>query len=356
MLFTKMQKQLLQIPLSLTAVGLGLTTLGTAWGQYGKGLPGISFDGNWVQYLTIGFAVFFLGLSLLKVISNPKWFWQAMKNASASAHLPVLFMLIMAVGEFTIGQTTIYSSFYYFGLTWWWLGLVLQLAYLGWWLITRALWFDFKDVDAAWYIPMVGIPVACAISPNAIGLQYTSFLQGLWYLSFIGFIVFTCLILYRYLFVNPIHTKELPAIGIIGAPASLLLVTYYFDFVTVDQGNAIFMFFLAASGISFTWIALISIFKVFQRKFDPGFAAYSFPLAIGAVARIVFAEWLQATYQGIESGLLSTLKVEALIELIISTIIMIYLVLGFIIHTVTRLTITDEKTIIKLPKVINYFV
>ncbi|WP_375317979.1 hypothetical protein [Spiroplasma endosymbiont of Virgichneumon dumeticola] len=354
----KIQKKLLHIPLALTAVALGLTTLGIAFTQYNKAtvgnLPGISFDGDWVQYVTIALASFFLFLCLLKVLSNPQWFWKEMKSGSASSHLPVLFMITMAIGEFVIGKVTIYGGLFYFGITLWYIGLICQLVYLVWWLVTRAMWFDIKDVDGAWYVPVVGIPVACAILPGQLGgANYVTLLQALWYFSFVGFIILTCLILYRYLFVTPIHTTELPAIGIIAAPASLLLVTYFFDFSGTKNENHVFMFLLAGIAITFTFIAYISMIKVFATKFNTGFAAYSFPLAIGVVARIVFASWFAANYS-ISSNVLIFFKTEAFAELVISSFVMVYLLVGFTIHSITKIAVHHDKHQ-HLPKIVKYF-
>lgn len=359
-MFQKIQEKLLHIPLALTAVGLGLTTLAGGWDQFHSGLAGPSFDGSWVKYLTIGFAALFWILSVLKVLSNPKWVWQEMKSGSASSHLPVLFMLTIAIGQFFIGLNTsgIYSGFYYyFGLILWYVGLIFQLGYLVWWIISRTIWFDIKDVDAAWYVPWVGIPVACAIAPNALGANYAEFLQGLWYFSFIGFILLTVLILYRYLFVNPIHTKELPAIGIIAAPASLLLVTYFLDFSATKSINPALMLLLAGLAITFTLIGYISLIKIVMIKFNPGVAAYSFPLAVGALARLVFAAWL-VNFSGFtiaaDAQLIKILTIEGFVELIISTIIIIYLVIGFAVHTISKMIIKNHQAT-TIPKVINYF-
>lgn len=354
----KIQAKLQHIPLALTAVALGLTTLGIAFSQYNKvttdNLPGINFNGDWVQYVTIAIASFFLCLCLLKVLTNPQWFWKEMKSGSASSHLPVLFMIIMAIGEFVIGKGIIYTGLFYFGITLWYIGLICQLVYLVWWLVTRTIWFDIRDVDGAWYVPVVGIPVACAILPEQLGgSNYVTLLQALWYFSFAGFIILTCLILYRYLFVTPMHTTELPAIGIIAAPASLLLVTYFFDFSGTSNENHVFMFLLAGMAITFTFIAYISMFKVFATKFNPGFAAYSFPLAIGAVARIVFATWLTANYD-VSSNLLIIFKTEAFGELIISSIVMLYLLVGFTIHSITKIVVLKDKQQ-NLSKIVKYF-
>lgn len=354
----KIQEKLLHIPLALTAVALGLTTLGIAFTQYTKqpvrNIPGINFNGDQVQYITIVLASFFFFLSLLKVLSNPKWFWKEMKSGTASSHLPVLFMITISIGEFAIGKGPIYGGLFYFGIILWYIGLICQLVYLVWWLVTRVMWFDIKDVDGAWYVPVVGIPVACAILPSQLGgSNYVTLLQALWYLSFVGFIILTCLILYRYLFVTPMHTTELPAIGIIAAPASLLLVTYFFDFNGTSNENHVFMFLLAGIAITFTFIAYISMIKVFATKFNTGFVAYSFPLAIGAVARIVFATWLVANY-GVSVQLLTIFKTEAFVELVISSIVMVYLLIGFIIHAITKITVHPDKHQ-HLPKLIKYF-
>lgn len=149
------------------------------------------------------------------------------------------------------------------------------------------------------------------------------------------------------------HTTELPAIGIIAAPASLLLVTYFFDFSGTSNENHVFMFLLAGMAITFTLIAYISMFKVFATKFNPGFAAYSFPLAIGAVARIVFATWLAANYD-VSSNLLIIFKAEAFTELIISSIVMVYLLVGFTIHSITKIVVHEDKQQ-NLSKIVKYF-
>ncbi|AHF58331.1 hypothetical protein [Spiroplasma eriocheiris] len=341
------------IPFAIVGVALGLTTLGTGWTLFANQGGGFSFEANWVPKLTMTLACLFVLLGIIKMLGDPKWTWNhLLKDAIASSHFAVFPMVIISIGAFILGYqdksatgTYLHSGgVYYFGLIVWYLGLIIQLSHFLFWFILKCWTFKWADVDASWYVPPVGIAAANVIPAQQLGDHYTLFLQVLWYIVFAMYIIATPIIWYRYLFIKG-HDSELPSMGILTSVHSLMLVSYFFDFNDTPQEHPSFMIILGSFSLVMTLIIYITMFKTFRTKwFNPGLSGYSFPLAVSAVGRIIFGEYLAklVTNPTMQNELLTTFKYWALIELIIATGVFIYLIAGF-----SYLLVTDYMNYFK---------
>ena len=79
-----------------------------------------------------------------------------------------------------------------------------------------------------------------------------------------------------------------PAFAVMGAPANLCLCGYLTAFQTY---NTALLNFLLGLGLFTTFKVYLSLIRAFRIKFIPLFAAYTFPLAVGAQALLKYANY-----------------------------------------------------------------
>ena len=79
-----------------------------------------------------------------------------------------------------------------------------------------------------------------------------------------------------------------------------------------------------------TFIIYIAFFKLLRRPFCPGYAAFTFPMVIGATALFKLAAWM--TSSNIDSDYSTQIQHLALFELMVATLIVSYVTLRYFRH------------------------
>lgn len=298
-----MRDKFAKIPAPLGGLGLGLASLGSVTGNFN------SIIGN----ILGGIAALVLLLFLGKIIFNFSAFKQDLKHPVFSSIVPTFSMGLMIIATF-LGKLN-----YTTGRALWLAAIIIHSLLLISFLINTFKNFNFENVVPSYFIPPVGIVVAC-ISGKMFNLP--ELCHGLFYFGFFSYMIFLVMVLVR------LGKGELPipkkaTLAILAAPASLCLAGYL-SLSSVPHFG--FLYVLVPLSVIMTFSVYFLLFKLLKIPFNPGYSAYTFPLVISAVAMLKLAGYL--TKNSISWGFY--VKQLAMIELYIATFMVIFVSLKYL--------------------------
>ncbi|RQM69764.1 SLAC1 family transporter, partial [Aeromonas enteropelogenes] len=149
--------------------------------------------------------------------------------------------------------------------------------------------------------------------------------NGLLWFGIICYGLMLPLMLYRLIFSHEVPDAAKPTIAILAAPASLSLAGY----LTVSQDPSLLLVaVLLGIAILMTGIIYLAFIKLLRLPFSPGYAAFTFPMVIGATALFKVANlvsgWPQAAHY------VEQIRLLAHVELGIATVIVGYVALRYL--------------------------
>ncbi len=264
-----------KMPIALSGVALGVAGITGAWAGVLVN-PTVSIIGAIIATTLITPVIF-------KYALHPHLFTEEISHPTLGSVIPTLDMAIMLISAVIVNYIPILGK-----------GLWIVAAITHIFLCVRFFYIRIKDFDInhmlpSWFIPPIGIVVAC-VSSSEMGFGHLAeifFYIGLW-----AYVIMLPLMFYRLFFGDKIEDVRLPAFGVMGAPANLCLAGYLTAF---SDPNYYMATSLAYMGIFITFLVYVSMFRVFRIKFTPLFASYTFPLGIGATAMIKYTNYLKTT-------------------------------------------------------------
>ena len=141
----------------------------------------------------------------------------------------------------------------------------------------------------------------------------------------VAYAVMLPMMIYRFMFTHEIPDAAKPTMAIMAAPASLSLAGYLTVTATPSPVIIALLFGIA---VLMTAIIYLAFFKLLRLPFSPGYAAFTFPMVIGATALFKTANWMEAN--GLAAHYVQQVRGLAGIELIVSTIVVTYVGLQYI--------------------------
>ncbi|MGL4716020.1 MAG: TDT family transporter, partial [Aeromonas sp.] len=173
----------------------------------------------------------------------------------------------------------------------------------------------------SWFVPPVGIIVADVAFP---GGQFAPLANGLLWFGLICYGLMLPLMIYRLIFSLEVPDAAKPTIAIMAAPASLSLAGY----LTVSQDPSLLLVaVLLGVALLMTVIIYLAFTKLLRLPFSPGYAAFTFPLVIGATALFKVAHLLESWPQA--AHYVEQIRVLAYVELVVATVIVGYVALRY---------------------------
>ncbi|ART80489.1 TDT family transporter [Oceanisphaera avium] len=295
-------------PTPMAGLALGIASLGWCWENLGV------FNGH-AQFMGALLAGLLLVILTSKFILHPQLLAQDLAHPVVGSVVPTFAMTTMVIAKAVGGQL---SS----GL--WLLAIALHL----WFLVTFA-WHRFKHFELhhmlpSWFVPPIGIVVADVTSPGGV---FESLAQGLLWFGLVCYAVMLPMMLYRLVFCPPLPDGAQATLAVMAAPGSLCLAGYLT--VTPDP-NLLLVAVLLGIAVVMTLIIYLAFIKLLRLPFSPGYAAFTFPLVIGAAALFKVARL--ARELGWDETSVSQLTWLAEGELIIATLIVSYVALRFALH------------------------
>lgn len=310
-MFAYLNNKVRGLPTPVAGLALGIASMGwsleNALPLHGAG-----------QNIGALIAAVLLGLMVVRFILHPDTLSEDIKHPVAGSIVPTFAMAAMvvskALGNFfpAAGQAL-------------WLGAVIaHLVALVFFIWHRAKDLKMHHMVPSWFVPPVGIIVADVTCP---GYAYTEFALVLLAIGMLSYLVMLPLMIYRLIFRSEVPDAAKPTIAIMAAPASLSLAGYL---TVVKEPSMLVCSVLLGIALLMTLVIYFAFFHLLRLPFSPGYAAFTFPMAIGATALYKMAN-LVGQYP-LASEYASQLHLMATVQAVIATAIIAYVSIRFI-HT-----------------------
>jgi tellurite resistance protein TehA-like permease len=304
-------ERLSRYPTPVGGLALGIASLGLAWE---RALPGTSF-----AEVAAAVAAVLLLLMTLRFALHPDTLARDLANPIVGGVVPTYAMGWMIV------SISIHQVSDLLGTAVWLVALGLHVVFLITWARHQARSFQLARMVPSWFVPPVGVIVA-AVSyrgPDS-GLLHGLALVAL-YFGMISYAVMLPVMFYRFIFSENVPVAAMPTLGILAAPASLSLVGYL---TLVQDPEPLPVILLEGIAVLMTTIVYVAFVRLLALPFTPGFAAYTFPMAIGATAQFTVAT--QLTEWGSVQDLVDQVHALAMVELWVATAVIAFVCLRFL--------------------------
>ncbi|MDE1209861.1 TDT family transporter [Vibrio aestuarianus] len=297
-------------PTPMAGLALGIASLGWCWENFTT----LNGYGQW-----LGASV----ASVLIVILAIKFLFHRHLLRQDLAH-PVVGSV---VPTFAMGMMIISNSLGHFypmaGDALWLLAVALHIMFLVSFLYHRAKVFELHHMVPSWFVPPVGMVVADVAfsgNPALAPIAHGTLLFGL-----AAYAVMLPVMIYRFMFRHEIPDAAKPTMAILAAPASLSLAGY----LTVTANpSPVIIALLFGIAVLMTATIYLAFFKLLRLPFSPGYAAFTFPMVIGATALFKMAHWMESI--GMNAEYVQQVHGLANIELIVATLVVGYVAIRYL--------------------------
>lgn len=267
--------KLSRVPTPLGGLALGIASLGAALSLV---FPEQAHNLKSFTALISAVLVFKI---LLKFILHPHLLKNELSHPVVSSVMPTCAMATMVISQAVLP----FSEGLGQGL--WLTAVVAHLCLLMGFVVFRARAFDLEHMVPSWFVPPVGIIVAAVTST---GMGHEGLVNALFLFGLSCYFIKLPIMLYRLLFKAAIPDAALPTFAIMAAPASLSLVGYL---TIAETPNPLLVYVLASLAIFMTFMVYIAFIKLLRLPFSPGYAAFTFPMVIGATALLKLESLVQ---------------------------------------------------------------
>ncbi|OXY80564.1 TDT family transporter [Oceanimonas doudoroffii] len=295
-------------PTPMAGLALGIASLGWCWENTGL------FAGQG-QALGAALAAVLLLILTAKFVLHPRLLAEDLAHPVVGSVVPTFAMATMVVSAALTGAARELLWLLATGLH----GVFL-LAFA--WHRLRA--FRLHHMVPSWFVPPVGIIVAAVASP---GGELAPLAQGLMWFGLGCYGLLLPLMLYRLIFCTAVPDAAKPTIAILAAPASLSLAGYL---TVTEQPDPLLVAILLGVAVLMTALIYLALLHLLRLPFSPGYAAFTFPLVIGATA--LFKVAALAAGLGLDATTLARLEGLARLELMVATLMVAYVTLRYALH------------------------
>ena len=305
-----LSERMRSFPTPVAGLALGIASLGLAWENV---LPGTR-----IAESAAVIAAVLLTLLTVRFILYPATLSRDLANPVVGGVAPTFAMGWMLV-SLSVWQVS------HLGWALLWLcALGVHMVFL--WVFARHQWAEFAlaRMVPSWFVPPVGIIVAAvSFSGPHEGPLFILAVVAL-YFGIIAYAAMLPVMFYRFIFAENVSVTAMPTLGILAAPASLSLVGYL---SLVDDPQPLPVVLLIGIAVLMTSIVYVAFTRLLVLPFSPGYAAYTFPMAIGATALFKTVGQLEAWQ--IRQQLIDQLHGLAVFELLVATAVIAYVILRF---------------------------
>lgn len=293
----------------------------------------ISFNPIDFRYIPVIISGILLICLLLKNIIHWKVFHQESKHNLFSSFIPTIFMTLMLFGGWIASYNN--SVAHYIGAILWYIMVILHYLFLFYFFYHILLKHDWKNDTfySSWYVPPIGMVVSCTVFNDIYntGLVPIELFYFIWFTGFVFLLIMSPVVIYKTIFFDNYKKEELGVLGIFAAPSSLVLSGYLNIFGNghhyfLDQNSfyGLFLFQLVLS-MATTFILYIMLFKIILHRFNPSWAALTFPFAISTTATFLSAREMYL----INSPFFEYLKIVSIIKLSFSLLLISYIAIRY---------------------------
>lgn len=309
------------LPIGAVGTSLGFMTLANVWGIHNV---------HFLKPIAITFALIALGLMLTKIILHPKQVWKELKDPFLGGYYPTIDMASFVLAGYLLPYYPRIAK------TIWLVGIVVHLSIFVFFFTLRLKKFTLKSMIPSWNVVLVGV---CVAGVGSKGMGFPEIANFLTWFGIVLYVPFYPIMLYRvYVHKHKIEAASATSMGIMAAPSSLVLASYL---TTSTTHISWILIYLAFSSILNVLLVYIELPKFIKKGFNPGFAAFTFPLAISMLAMWKMSE---LTHKLGSNGYLF-FKTVSNIELVIGSCIIAYVAINFIILLVKALIRKEHEVL-----------
>ncbi|GIU47806.1 C4-dicarboxylate ABC transporter [Shewanella sairae] len=309
-----------RLPSPMAGLALAIASLGWAWESM---VPGLNGQG---QLIGASIAGLMLLMLVAKFVLHPKVLIEELTHPVVGSVIPTFAMGLMVVSA-ALGQFN-----HAIGVALWLTAIAIHIGFLSMFIYYRAIDFKLEHMVPSWFVPPIGIIVAAVSFPHGSEMQYQWLADAILMFGMVSYLVMLPIMLYRLIFCEPIADAAKPTIAIMAAPASLSLAGYL---TMTSQPSLIIVGVLLTLALLMTSVIYLAFFHLLKLPFSPGYAAFTFPMVIGATALFKTVNWIVATFGA--SNVSADLLITAKVELIVATLVVSYVAVKYLTHYKTSI-------------------
>ncbi|MTI15707.1 TDT family transporter [Rhodobacteraceae bacterium RKSG542] len=302
-------QKLAGVPTPMAGLALGIASLG--W-SLENALP-LNGAGQTIGALIASVLLLVLAV---KFVSHPKLLMDDLQHPVVGSVAPTFAMATMVISAALARYMPVT------GQVLWLAAIAVHMVFLGAFVFHRAKKFAWTHMVPSWFVPPIGIIVADVSFPGGAALEPLALV--LLYFGMAAYAIMLPLMLYRVTFHLKIPNASKPTLAIFAAPASLSLAGYL---TVVQEPSPLIIALLGGIAVLMTVFIYLSMIRLLQLPFSPGYAAFTFPLVISATALFKVCAWMSEF--GFDAHYVAQLRVLANIELAIATAVVTYVAIRY---------------------------
>ncbi|ENF8749127.1 TDT family transporter [Vibrio fluvialis] len=299
-------------PTPMAGLALGIASLGWCW-ENAADLHGVG------QWTGAALASVLLLILTVKFLCHGHLLRQDLAHPVVGSVVPTYAMATMVVSH-SVGQ-----FFPVAGDALWLMAVVLHVIFLASFVYHRAKAFELHHMVPSWFVPPVGIIVAdVAFSGNPV---LAPIAHGALLFGMLAYAVMLPVMIYRFMFTQEVPDAAKPTMAILAAPASLSMAGYLTVTATPSPVVIALLFGIA---VLMTAIIYLAFTRLLRLPFSPGYAAFTFPMVIGATALFKMAHWMDSI--GMAAQDVHQIHALAMVELLVATVVVSYVALRYVMY------------------------
>ncbi|GGB55081.1 TDT family transporter [Shewanella inventionis] len=306
----RVKRKIVGVPTPVAGLALGIASLGWSW----ENAVDLQHYGQWIS---AAIASVLLLILASKFVLHHDLLRQDVAHPVVGSVVPTFAMALMVVSN-SLGYASAMA-----GDLLWCFAVILHIIFLVGFIYHRSKQFSLCQMIPSWFIPPIGIVVAdVSFSGNAhlLWIADSALIFGM-----LSYAVMLPMMIYRLIFTEQIPDAAKPTLAVLAAPASLSLACY----LTISsQPSPVIIGLLFGIGVLMTSIIYLSFFKLMRLPFSPGYAAFTFPMVIGATALFKVAAWMQSMDVGAEY--IAQVRGLAEFELVVATVVVSYVCMRYL--------------------------
>lgn len=309
-MINKMKNKVMGAPTPMAGLALAIASLGWSW-------ENMVNSGGYAQWTSAAIASILLAILAVKFLVHNHLLRQDLAHPVVGSVVPTFAMGTMIVSSSV-------SHFYPLaGDVIWLTAVLLHVVFLICFLYHRAKDFELHHMVPSWFVPPVGIIVADVAFSGTPALQPVADATLLFGMA--AYAVMLPIMIYRLMFTHEIPDTAKPTIAILAAPASLSLAGYL---TVTHTPSPVVIGVLFGIAILMTAIIYLAFFKLLRLPFSPGYAAFTFPMVIGATALFKTVAWMQGL--GVAQHYVAQVQWLAAVELLVATVVVVYVAIRYL--------------------------
>ena len=305
-------KKLENYPIGICGTALAFITVSNAYGV---------LDIHFIKPFAIFFAFPVIALMILKLILKPKSVIKDLKNPISGSFYTTVDMSTFLIAAY------FHKSYPVFTSRLWLFAVIVHFTLVAIYTFLRIKRHKFSEVLPCWYTTYVGIVVGAIVSK---GMGHDTLALFMLYFGTVSYLVCYPFMLYK-IFAKKFTKDQLATTGVMAAPGGLAVAGFLSLY---KELNIYFLWFLIILLVINVVIVYYSASKLFRQKFTPALAAFTFPLAISSLATCKAVKYFRAH----DFAALPYLEVISIIEIVVISAIVAYVLINFLIMFYKALT------------------